>query len=157
MDPQSGDFDARNNTLIKLLACLMFMMFAMTTDAVGSVIPVIIKEFHLTMTAAGTFHYVPMSAIGLGAILLGFLADRLGRQRTIVAGLVLYGVSSGQSAPTQGVYGTNSYYGNYGALGTIGEGVYGWGNNNGWGNCGSYGQNNGWGSYGGGNCGGWGR
>lgn len=89
-----SNYDARNNALIKWLTCLMFMMFAMTTDAVGSVIPVIIKEFHLTMTAAGTFHYVPMAAIGLGAILFGFLADRLGRQRTIVLGLILYGISS---------------------------------------------------------------
>ena len=94
MDPKLGDYDARNFTVIKWLTCMMYMMFAMTTDAVGSVIPVIIREFHLTMTAAGTFHYVPMAAIGLGAILLGFLADRLGRQRTIIVGLVLYGVSS---------------------------------------------------------------
>ncbi len=94
MSPDLRNYDARNNALIKWLTCLMFMMFAMTTDAVGSVIPVIIKEFHLTMTAAGTFHYVPMAAIGLGAILFGFLADRLGRQRTIVVGLILYGISS---------------------------------------------------------------
>ncbi len=45
-------------------------------------------------------------------------------------GTGLYGYASGQSAPSQGAYGTNSYYGNYGALGTTAEGVYGWGNNN---------------------------
>jgi fucose permease len=86
--------EVRNVALIKWLTCLMFLMFAMTTDAVGSVITEIIKEFHLTMTAAVTFHYVPMAAIAFGAILLGFLADKLGRQRTIVLGLFLYGVSS---------------------------------------------------------------
>ncbi len=86
--------EVRNVALIKWLTCLMFMMFAMTTDAVGSVIPTLIKEFRLSMTAAGTFHYVPMGAIALAAILLGFLADKLGRQRTIVVGLLLYGVSS---------------------------------------------------------------
>jgi fucose permease len=85
---------ARNVTLIKGLTCLMFMMFAMTSDAVGSVIPTLIKEFHLSLTAAGTFHYVPMAAIAFGAILLGFMADRFGRQVTIIIGLVLYGVSS---------------------------------------------------------------
>jgi len=35
----------------------MFLTFAMTTDAVGSVIPRIIEEFRLSMKAAGAFHY----------------------------------------------------------------------------------------------------
>jgi fucose permease len=72
----------------------MFMMFAMTSDAVGSIIPRLIKEYGLSLTAAGTFHYVPMAAIALAAILLGFMADRFGRQVTIIIGLLLYGVSS---------------------------------------------------------------
>jgi MFS transporter, DHA1 family, quinolone resistance protein len=72
----------------------MFLMFAMTSDAVGSVIPRIIEEFRLNLTAAGAFHYVPMAAIALGAILLGFLADRLGRKPTIIIGLALYGLGS---------------------------------------------------------------
>jgi DHA1 family quinolone resistance protein-like MFS transporter len=83
-----------NNTrLIRWLTCLMFMMFAMTSDAVGSIIPMLIRDFKLNMTAAGAFHYVPMTAIALGALLLGFLADRFGRKNTIVGGLILYGVS----------------------------------------------------------------
>jgi MFS transporter, DHA1 family, quinolone resistance protein len=81
--------------LIKVLTCLMFFLFAMTTDAVGSVIPVIIQEFRLTLTAAGTFHYVPMGAIALGALILGFLADRWGRRATIIVGLTLYAIGSG--------------------------------------------------------------
>src|SRR6185312_9392776 len=32
--------------------------------------------------------------MAFGALLLGFLADRLGRKRTIILGLTLYGVSS---------------------------------------------------------------
>lgn len=78
----------------KWLTCLMFMMFAMTSDAVGSVIPAIIREFDLNMKAAGAFHYVPMTAIAVGAILLGFMADRFGRKRTIIIGLAVYGISS---------------------------------------------------------------
>jgi len=94
MEQGLGDYDARNRALIKWLTCLMFMMFAMTSDAVGSIIPHLIKEFGLSLTAAGTFHYVPMAAMAFGAILLGFMADKLGRQRTIVIGLLLYGISS---------------------------------------------------------------
>jgi fucose permease len=84
----------RNVTLLKWLTCLMFLMFAMTSDAVGSVIPKIIDEFKLSLTAAGAFHYVPMAAIAAGAILLGFIADRFGRKPTIIAGLALYGTGS---------------------------------------------------------------
>ncbi len=94
MTSKPSAYDARNFALIKWLTCLMFMMFAMTSDAVGSIIPVLLTEFKLSMTAAGAFHYVPMTAIAVGAIALGFMADRLGRQRTIVIGLLLYGISS---------------------------------------------------------------
>lgn len=80
--------------LIRALTCLMFLMFAMTSDAVGSVIPKVIDEFRLDMKAASAFQYAPMAAMAAGALLLGFLADRLGRKRTIVLGLALYGVSS---------------------------------------------------------------
>jgi fucose permease len=80
--------------LIKALTCMMFFTFAMTTDAVGSVIPTLLEEFHLSLRAASAFHYVPMIAIAAGALALGFLADRAGRKATIVLGLAIYGVSS---------------------------------------------------------------
>jgi fucose permease len=46
------------------------------------------------MTEAGAFHYAPMTAIATAAILLGFLADKLGRKRSIVLGLMLFAVAS---------------------------------------------------------------
>ena len=83
-----------NLRLIRWLTCLMFFTFAMTTDAVGSVIPQLIEEYALSMTAAGAFQYATMGGIAAGALLLGFLADRIGRKRTIILGLALYGASS---------------------------------------------------------------
>ena len=80
--------------LIRALVCLMFLMFAMTSDAVGTVIASVIAEFRLSMKAAGAFHYVPMIAIAVGAVMLGSVADRLGRRQSILAGLALYGVGS---------------------------------------------------------------
>lgn len=68
----------------------MFMMFAMTTDAVGVIIPEVMKKFKLSMTAAGLMHYAPMIAIALAGKLLGFLADKIGRKKTIVFGLGLF-------------------------------------------------------------------
>src|SRR5512136_2949898 len=84
----------RNLAAIKWLTFLMFMMFAMTTDSVGVIIPEVIRQFHLTMTEAGAFHYANMTAIALAAIFLGFLADRIGRKRTIIVGLLLFAVNS---------------------------------------------------------------
>jgi len=84
----------RDLLLIKALACMMFFTFAMTTDAVGSIIPTLLEEFALSLRAASAFHYVPMIAIAAGALGLGFLADRAGRKATIVTGLALYGASS---------------------------------------------------------------
>jgi len=83
----------RNIRLVQLLTCLMFFTFAMTTDAVGSVIPRIIEEFALSLTAASAFQYATMAGIAGGALFLGFLADRLGRKYSIIFGLLLYGVS----------------------------------------------------------------
>jgi len=80
--------------MLKALVFLMFAAFAMTTDSVGTVIPQVIREFHLGLTAAGSFQYASMSGIGLAAIGLGFLADRIGRRRTILFGLALFCASS---------------------------------------------------------------
>jgi fucose permease len=41
-------------TVIRWLTVLMFMMFAMTTDSVGVVIPRIVLQFHLRYTARST-------------------------------------------------------------------------------------------------------
>jgi fucose permease len=89
--PAAGE---RNLTTIKWLTFLMFMMFAMTTDSVGVIIPEVIKQFQLTMTEAGAFHYASMTAIALAAIFLGFLADRIGRKKTIILGLLLFAANS---------------------------------------------------------------
>jgi MFS transporter, DHA1 family, quinolone resistance protein len=91
---QIADGAVRQNGLLRTLTCLMFFSFAMTTDAVGSVIPNLVSEFKLSLKAAGAFQYVTMSAIAVGAVLLGFLADRLGRKLTIILGLSLYCLGS---------------------------------------------------------------
>ena len=86
---------ARGSTrFLKLLIFLMFATFAMTTDLVGTIIPEVIREYRLGMTAAGSFHYASMSGIGIAAILLGFLADRIGRKGTILMGLLMYCATS---------------------------------------------------------------
>jgi len=84
----------RNLAVVKTLTYAMFAMFAMTTDSVGLIIPEIVKQFRLTLTAAGTFQYATMGGIAVAALCLGTLADRLGRRRTIVIGLTIFAIAS---------------------------------------------------------------
>lgn len=84
----------RSLIMIKWLTFLMFMMFAMTTDSVGVIIPEVIKEFRLSMTVAGAFHYADMAGIAFAGFFLGYLADKLGRKKTIILGLVLFALNS---------------------------------------------------------------
>ncbi|MFP5432217.1 MAG: MFS transporter [Alphaproteobacteria bacterium] len=79
---------------IRWLTYLMFLMFAMTSESVGVIIPSVIREFGLGMTAGGAFHYATMSGIALGGVLLGSMADRFGRKPTILVGLALFGLSA---------------------------------------------------------------
>lgn len=84
----------RSLSIIKWLTFLMFMMFAMTTDSVGVIIPEVIKEFHLSMTVGGAFHYAAMSGIAFAGFFLGYLADKIGRKKSIILGLVLFALNS---------------------------------------------------------------
>ena len=57
---------------IRWLTYMMFFMFAMTSDAVGMIIPELISDFGLSMTQASAFHYAPMAMIAISGLLLGF-------------------------------------------------------------------------------------
>jgi len=94
MSEASSAPGAHNARALRVLTCLMFLMFAMTTDAIGTVIAKLKSEFTLSLTAASAVQYATMFGLGAGAILLGFLADRIGRRRTILLGLLLFGASS---------------------------------------------------------------
>jgi len=84
---------AHNLKLIRWLTFFMFTLFALTTDAVGVIIPELIKLYDLNLTQASAFHYAPMLAIAFSGIALGFLADRIGRKRTIMLGLGLFALA----------------------------------------------------------------
>lgn len=85
---------ARSYAFASALTYLMFLMFAMTTDAVGEIIKLARVELGLSNIQASAFHWATMAAIAVSGMFLGFLADRFGRKRTIVIGLGLYGVAS---------------------------------------------------------------
>jgi fucose permease len=72
---------------------MMFFVFAMTSDAVGVIIPQLIETYNLNLTQASAFHYVPMIFIALSGLFLGYLADKWGRKATIVIGLVVFSLA----------------------------------------------------------------
>ncbi|MBA4225590.1 MAG: MFS transporter [Hyphomonas sp.] len=88
------DRPASRYGLVTGLTYAMFFMFAMTTDAVGEIISIAKIELSLSNTEASLFHWATMVGIALSGILLGFLADSLGRKNAIVLGLAVYGISS---------------------------------------------------------------
>ena len=79
---------------VRYLTYLMFFMFAMTTDSVGLIIQQVIAEFGLSLKKAGALHYGSMAGIAGAGLFLGFLADRIGRKRSILLGLALFGTAS---------------------------------------------------------------
>ena len=79
--------------LIRWLTYLMFMMFAMTSDSVGEIIKEVKVAFDVTNAQASLMHSLPMLGIALSGLLLGFLADKLGRKPTIILGLGLFGLA----------------------------------------------------------------
>ena len=82
-----------NNTLIRWLTYLMFMMFAMTSDSVGEIIKEVKREFDVTNTEASLMHSLFMIGIAFSGLFLGFLADKFGRKNTIILGLSLFALS----------------------------------------------------------------
>ncbi|WOH38754.1 MFS transporter [Thalassotalea fonticola] len=82
--------DESSKSNIKYLTYMMFFVFAMTSDAVGVIIPELITTYDLNLTQASAFHYVPMIFIALSGLFLGYLADKWGRKTTIIIGLFIF-------------------------------------------------------------------
>lgn len=78
---------------VRWMTYLMFFVFAMTTDAVGVIIPEAMQQYQLSMFEASAFHYVPMIMIGTAGLLLGRLADQIGRKPLIISGLTAYAIA----------------------------------------------------------------
>ena len=82
-----------SSRIIRWLTYLMFMMFAMTSDSVGEIIKEVKVAFSVTNAQASLMHSLPMLGIALSGLLLGFLADKIGRKPTIIIGLALFGAA----------------------------------------------------------------
>ena len=83
----------KSSSVIRWLTYLMFMMFAMTSDSVGEIIKEVKSAFDVSNTQASLMHSLPMLGIALSGLFLGFLADKLGRKKTIILGLALFALA----------------------------------------------------------------
>jgi MFS family permease len=79
---------------------------AFEVQIIGSVIPSIANDFHLSKAQQIAVFVIWFVGLGIGAALFGYLADKLGRRRLFVATLLLYSVSAIATAasPSYGVF-----------------------------------------------------
>lgn len=73
---------------------IMLYAFALTAIA---------REFHLTSGQAGGLASLTLLASGVGGILFGHLADRIGRARALIFSILTYSVFTGLTASAQSV------------------------------------------------------
>jgi MFS family permease len=79
---------------------------AFEVQIIGSVIPSIAADFHLSKAQQTAVFVVWFAGIGIGAALFGYLADRIGRKRLFVATLLMYSLAAIATAasPSYGVF-----------------------------------------------------
>ena len=79
---------------------------AFEVQIIGSVIPSIATDFHLSKAQQIAVFVVWFVGIGIGAALFGYLADKVGRRRLFVATLLLYSISAILTAasPSYGIF-----------------------------------------------------
>jgi FHS family L-fucose permease-like MFS transporter len=71
---------------------LAYFTFGMITNVLGVVIPEVIKEYNLSLFAAGILAFAFFLAYGLCSIPAGLLMDRLGTRPMVLFGVLLMGV-----------------------------------------------------------------
>ena len=71
---------------------LAYFTFGMITNVLGVVIPEVIKEYNLSLFAAGILPFAFFLAYGLCSIPAGLLMDRLGARPMVLFGVLLMGV-----------------------------------------------------------------
>ena len=71
---------------------LAYLTFGMITNVLGVVIPEVIREYHLSLFAAGILAFAFYLAYGLCSIPTGLLIDRVGPRPLVLFGVLLMGL-----------------------------------------------------------------
>lgn len=70
------------------------MLDAMDVMLYSLVLTYLIREFAMTTRTAGLLNSLTLVASALGGFLFGFLADRIGRKRALMASILVYSIAS---------------------------------------------------------------
>ncbi|MBX9719533.1 MAG: MFS transporter, partial [Microbacteriaceae bacterium] len=94
------------HTRIAIALGIGWMLDAFEVQIIGSVIPGIQVEFSLDSVQSVWINVVWFGGIAIGAMLFGWLADRVGRKRLFVATLLLYSIAAivTAAAPTYEIF-----------------------------------------------------
>jgi AAHS family 4-hydroxybenzoate transporter-like MFS transporter len=81
---------------LKLLATCAAVLFldGFDTQAIGYVAPALAKEWHLTKADLGPVFSAGLFGLMIGALLMGPLADRIGRRKIIIFSTLAFGVGT---------------------------------------------------------------
>ncbi len=77
-----------------LAAALGWALDAFDAMLYSLVLTLLMRDLGMTKTVAGTLGTLTLLASGIGGVLFGFLADRIGRKRALMASILTYSVCS---------------------------------------------------------------
>ena len=72
-----------------------YFTFGSVLNVVGVVIPILIRQHHLTMFAGGLLPFAFFISFGIFSIPAGILADRIGTKPVVTGGTILMGIGCG--------------------------------------------------------------
>jgi MFS family permease len=84
-----------------VVAMLGYSLDAMDFLLYALVLPLIARDFHLLPATAGFLSSATFISAALGGYVFGYVADRIGRSRTLVITVVLYSVGTASAAFSQ--------------------------------------------------------
>ena len=77
-----------------LAAALGWMLDAFDVMLYSLVVAYIMRDLHMSKQSAGLLNTITLLASGIGGILFGFIADRIGRTRALMLSILTYSVCS---------------------------------------------------------------
>ncbi|WP_277287799.1 MFS transporter [Veillonella montpellierensis] len=81
-----------------VLAGIGWAFDAMDTGIISFIIPMLVKEWHISSSAIGLLGSIGLFGMAIGAILGGTLADHYGRTKIFTWSMIVYGVATALSA-----------------------------------------------------------
>ncbi len=86
---------SRFHYVLLITAGLGWMFDSMDTGIVSFILPVLMKEWHLSPEQVGNIGSIGLLGMAVGAIIAGMIADRIGRKKVFAFTLLTYSIATG--------------------------------------------------------------